>query len=141
VIHVALHVAHPHIDVPVLREHPDVEQVLSLGCLRKGPAAPDNTQQRIEGRHQEACNIALPPFAEGAYHSKKEKHDHGSAFCPGTAGQDRRGWRRYPWRRRSILDHDIWFRQKVKSSLDRLDSGEFLTHEDVGERLELMFRD
>jgi|HubBroStandDraft_4_1064222.scaffolds.fasta_scaffold2602549_1 predicted transcriptional regulator len=38
------------------------------------------------------------------------------------------------------LDHDIWFRQKVKSSLGLLDSGEFLTHEEVGERLEKMFR-
>ena len=38
------------------------------------------------------------------------------------------------------IDHDAWFRQKVKSSLGRLDSGEFLTHEEVGERLEKMFR-
>jgi predicted transcriptional regulator len=38
------------------------------------------------------------------------------------------------------LDHDVWFRQKVKSSLDLLDSGEFLTGEEVGERLEKMFR-
>jgi len=38
------------------------------------------------------------------------------------------------------LDHDIWFRQKVKSSLDRLDSGELFTREEVGERLEKMFR-
>jgi predicted transcriptional regulator len=37
------------------------------------------------------------------------------------------------------LDHDIWFRQKVKGRLDLLDSGEFLTHEEVGERLEEMF--
>jgi predicted transcriptional regulator len=38
------------------------------------------------------------------------------------------------------LDHDIWFRQKVKGSLCRLENGEFLTHEEVGERLEKMFQ-
>ena len=34
------------------------------------------------------------------------------------------------------LDHDAWFRQKVTSSLDKLDRGEFLTHEDVAARLQ-----
>ncbi len=38
------------------------------------------------------------------------------------------------------LDHDVWFRQKVKSGLDQLDRGEFLTHEEVGARLEKMFQ-
>jgi len=33
------------------------------------------------------------------------------------------------------VDHDIWFRQKVAGSLDQLDRGEFLTHEEVGARL------
>jgi predicted transcriptional regulator len=37
------------------------------------------------------------------------------------------------------LDYDVWFRQKVKTSLDRLDRGEFLTHEEMGARLEKKF--
>ncbi|HXB74146.1 MAG TPA: hypothetical protein VNY05_38260 [Candidatus Acidoferrales bacterium] len=38
------------------------------------------------------------------------------------------------------LDHDAWFRQKVKTGLGQLDRGEFLTHEEVGSRIEKMFR-
>jgi predicted transcriptional regulator len=38
------------------------------------------------------------------------------------------------------LDHDAWFRQQVKKGLDQLDRGEFLTHEEVGVRIEQMFR-
>ena len=38
------------------------------------------------------------------------------------------------------LDHDAWFRQKVKKGLGQLDRDEFLTHEEVGQRLERMFR-
>lgn len=38
------------------------------------------------------------------------------------------------------LDHDVWFRRKVKTSLDQLDRGEFLSHKEVGERLEKMFQ-
>jgi predicted transcriptional regulator len=38
------------------------------------------------------------------------------------------------------LDHDIWLRQKVKTSLDQLDRGEFLSHEEAGERLGRMFQ-
>jgi predicted transcriptional regulator len=38
------------------------------------------------------------------------------------------------------LDHDAWFRQQVKKGLDELDRGEFLTHEEVGARIEQMFR-
>jgi len=37
------------------------------------------------------------------------------------------------------LDHDVWFRQKVKIGLDQLDRGEYLTHDEVGERIEQMF--
>jgi len=32
------------------------------------------------------------------------------------------------------IDHDVWLRQKVEKSLERLDRGEFLTHEEVGDR-------
>ncbi|HVN05898.1 MAG TPA: hypothetical protein VMT86_15860 [Bryobacteraceae bacterium] len=38
------------------------------------------------------------------------------------------------------VDHDAWFRQKVRSTLDRLESGEFFTHEGVGERLAKIFQ-
>ena len=37
------------------------------------------------------------------------------------------------------LDHDVWFRRKVEGSLEQLDRGEFLTHDEVGARLEKMF--
>jgi predicted transcriptional regulator len=36
----------------------------------------------------------------------------------------------------TYVDHDVWFREKVSASLERLDRGEFLTHEEVGGRLE-----
>jgi predicted transcriptional regulator len=38
------------------------------------------------------------------------------------------------------LEHDAWFRQQVKKGLGQLDRGEFLTHEEVGARIEQMFR-
>jgi len=38
------------------------------------------------------------------------------------------------------LEHDAWFRQQVKKGLDQLDRREFLTHEEVGARIERMFR-
>ncbi len=40
----------------------------------------------------------------------------------------------------NYLDHDAWFRQKVSRSVEKLDSGESVSHEDVGERLQKMFR-
>jgi predicted transcriptional regulator len=38
------------------------------------------------------------------------------------------------------LEHDAWFRQQVKKGLDQLDRGEFLAHEEVGARIDQMFR-
>jgi predicted transcriptional regulator len=38
------------------------------------------------------------------------------------------------------VDHDVWFREQVKKGLDQLDRGEFLTHEEMGTRIEQMFR-
>lgn len=38
------------------------------------------------------------------------------------------------------LDHDAWFRQQVKKGLQQLDRGEFLSHEEMGARIEQMFR-
>ncbi|HEX5226874.1 MAG TPA: hypothetical protein VFW44_04155 [Bryobacteraceae bacterium] len=37
------------------------------------------------------------------------------------------------------LDHDVWFRQKVARSLEQLDRGQFLTHDEVGSRLKKFF--
>jgi predicted transcriptional regulator len=34
------------------------------------------------------------------------------------------------------LDHDAWFRQKVKTGLGQLDQGEFFTHEEIGARID-----
>jgi len=41
---------------------------------------------------------------------------------------------------RQLVEPHSWFRQQVKRGLEQLDRGEFLTHEEVGERLEKMFR-
>ena len=38
------------------------------------------------------------------------------------------------------LDHDLWFREKVVTGLEQLERGEYLTHEEVGERIERLFR-
>lgn len=38
------------------------------------------------------------------------------------------------------IDHDAWFRQKVKEGLGQLDRGESLTHEEVGTRIDQIFR-
>ncbi len=38
------------------------------------------------------------------------------------------------------VDHDVWFREQVKKGLDRLDGGEFLTQQEIGARIEQMFR-
>ena len=37
-------------------------------------------------------------------------------------------------------DHDLWFGQKVHKALDQLDRGEYITHEEMGERIEQLFR-
>lgn len=37
------------------------------------------------------------------------------------------------------LDHDVWLRQKVGSSIAALDRGEYLSHDEVGERLKKKF--
>jgi predicted transcriptional regulator len=40
----------------------------------------------------------------------------------------------------NYVEHDAWFRQQVKKGLDRLDRGEFVTHEEMAARIEKMFR-
>lgn len=38
------------------------------------------------------------------------------------------------------LDHDVWFRRKVKEGLTQLDRGEFFNHDEVGARIDQIFR-
>jgi predicted transcriptional regulator len=38
------------------------------------------------------------------------------------------------------LDHDAWFRQRVKKGLSQLDQKEFVTHEEIGALIDKMFR-
>jgi predicted transcriptional regulator len=38
------------------------------------------------------------------------------------------------------VDHDAWFRERVTKGLEQLDRGEFLTHEEVGIRIDQIFR-
>jgi predicted transcriptional regulator len=38
------------------------------------------------------------------------------------------------------LDHDAWFRQQVKKGLEQLDRGEFISHDEIGTRIDQMFR-
>jgi predicted transcriptional regulator len=38
------------------------------------------------------------------------------------------------------LDHDAWFREKVKGGLGQLDRDEFVTHDEIGTRIDQMFR-
>lgn len=39
----------------------------------------------------------------------------------------------------TYVDHDAWFREKVTASLEKLDRGESLSHEQMGAQLEKMF--
>lgn len=38
------------------------------------------------------------------------------------------------------LDHDAWFRREVRKGLEQLDRAEYVSHDEVGERIERMFR-
>jgi len=40
----------------------------------------------------------------------------------------------------SYVDHDAWFRREVAEGLAQLERGEFLTHEEVGARLQKKFQ-
>jgi predicted transcriptional regulator len=37
------------------------------------------------------------------------------------------------------IDHDAWFRQKVRTGLGQLDKQEFFTHEEIGARIDQLF--
>jgi predicted transcriptional regulator len=39
-----------------------------------------------------------------------------------------------------FVDYDEWFTRHVQEGLDQLDAEQFLAHEDVGARIEKMFR-
>ena len=36
----------------------------------------------------------------------------------------------------TFVDHDEWFKREVQKGLDSLDSGRFVSHEEVGRRIE-----
>ena len=58
-----------------------------------------------------------------------------------VAAENRRGADEYVQQLvESYVDHDAWFRQKVAASVGKLDRGEFLTHEEVGTRLQQKFQ-
>jgi hypothetical protein len=38
------------------------------------------------------------------------------------------------------VDHDLWFRDKVTNSIDQLERGESLSHEEVGAMLKRLFQ-
>lgn len=38
------------------------------------------------------------------------------------------------------LDHDAWFRQKVRTGLSQLDGGEPITHEEIGARIDQLLQ-
>jgi predicted transcriptional regulator len=58
-----------------------------------------------------------------------------------VAAQNQRGADEYVQQLvENYLDYDAWFRHKVTASVGKLDRGEFLTHEEVGARLEKMFQ-
>lgn len=38
------------------------------------------------------------------------------------------------------LDHDAWFRQKVRTGLGQLDREEFTTHQEIGTRIDQIFQ-
>ena len=40
----------------------------------------------------------------------------------------------------SHIEHDAWFRTKVTASLAKLDEGQFVSHEDVGQRLKALLK-
>ena len=37
------------------------------------------------------------------------------------------------------LEYDSWFRQKVNKGQEQLDAGQYLTHEEVGQRIAKLF--
>lgn len=39
------------------------------------------------------------------------------------------------------LEQDVWVRREVKKGLEQLDRGDYLTHEEVGARIEKLFHE
>lgn len=40
----------------------------------------------------------------------------------------------------SYVDHDAWFKREVQKGLDSLDRGNFVSHEEVGRRIERILK-
>jgi predicted transcriptional regulator len=40
----------------------------------------------------------------------------------------------------SFVDHDEWFKREVQKGLDSLDSGKFVSHEEVGRQIERILK-
>ena len=40
----------------------------------------------------------------------------------------------------SYMDHDEWFKREVQKGLDSLDSGKFVSHEEVGRQIERILK-
>jgi predicted transcriptional regulator len=40
----------------------------------------------------------------------------------------------------NYLDHDEWFKREVQKGLDSLDSGKFVSHEEVGRQIERILK-
>ena len=40
----------------------------------------------------------------------------------------------------SYVDHDTWFKQELQKGLDSLDRGKFVSHEEVGRRIERILK-
>jgi predicted transcriptional regulator len=40
----------------------------------------------------------------------------------------------------SYVNHDEWFKQEVQKGLDSLDGGKFVSHEEVGRRIERILK-
>jgi predicted transcriptional regulator len=38
------------------------------------------------------------------------------------------------------IDHDAWFRKKVRTGLSQLERGEFVTHEDIDSHIDHIFQ-
>ena len=88
-----------------------------------------------------ACNLT----SGAAFHTLKEMEVHFTpelqAKLENVAAENRRGVDAYVQQLvECYVDHDVWFRHKVTSSIDKLDHGAFLTHEEVGTRLQKMFQ-
>jgi predicted transcriptional regulator len=57
-----------------------------------------------------------------------------------AAAENKSGAEEYVKLVEHYVDHEAWFPQQVARGLEQLDRGEFLTHEEVGARIDQLFR-